>query len=412
MWQIAIFFLHLVLRINSTESNHIWLVRHVEKSKLHNYYHVDWPEENYKWPISAINGEKNAKEIASFFQEIYSPNNDSEVTEDTQPLIYASPFLRTLETAIPIAKALKTKIRIEYGLFEHIHGIPTKKEINEFISNQEIYIDSDYSTPDYIIETIKELKLHKFCERTACMKAISNIFVEIMGTYIRNQQEEEKRDIIVVTHQEQVYGIGNSLLKNTESNIEEYIVHHSEVQSTSTESIESEKLEIYKQGTILKIIKIITNPTEYRIRGQIKDSLNWVSIQNLDNGYFWMKPKTKPWIKDTHIKCGSICHFQKDMNRYKFQKHINKFDKNKKEFSPKYIVRVKEIPETQEEENALLETSNVILEEESSSNTISCQETFEELCSSCRKDFLSKNETPETCLQKFCKKFLCCITKN
>jgi hypothetical protein len=114
-----------------------------------------------------------------------------------------------------------------------------------------------------------------------------------------------------------------------------------------------------------------------------------------------MKPKAKPWIKDNFIKCGSVCHFKKDTNSYKFQKIITKFDKTP---DTKYKVEVKELPE---EENAL-ENSDVILEE---SNTISCQEKFQELCLS-RKDFQSKKEAPQSCLQKLCKKFLCCITKN
>ena len=58
-------------------------------------------------------------------------------------MIYVSPFRRTIQTAIPTAKALKTKIRIEYGLFESFHGFPTEEEIKEFYAGNEEYIDTE-----------------------------------------------------------------------------------------------------------------------------------------------------------------------------------------------------------------------------------------------------------------------------
>ena len=63
--------------------------------------------------------------------------------------------------------------------------------------------------------------------------------------------------------------------------------------SRLTPSKNSEKVKDsseYPQHTTLALIKIQNVLSEERIRGQIKDSLDWVSIKNTSDGYMWMKP--------------------------------------------------------------------------------------------------------------------------
>ena len=60
------------------------------------------------------------------------------------------------------------------------------------------------------------------------------------------------------------------------------------VHSTVHLSMNTKNVILYPQNTVLEIIKIKHIATEKRIRGQIKKSLNWVSMKNTRNGYMWM----------------------------------------------------------------------------------------------------------------------------
>ena len=60
------------------------------------------------------------------------------------------------------------------------------------------------------------------------------------------------------------------------------------VHSTVNVSMNSENVTLYPKNTVLEIIKIKHIATEKRIRGQIKESLNWVSMKNTKSGYTWM----------------------------------------------------------------------------------------------------------------------------
>jgi hypothetical protein len=69
-------------------------------------------------------------------------------------------------------------------------------------------------------------------------------------------------------------------------------------QSTSKPSMNSKEVKLYPQNTILKVIQIQTISSEQRIRGQIQDSLDWVSIKDTSDEFMWMKPipeVTKTW---------------------------------------------------------------------------------------------------------------------
>ena len=62
------------------------------------------------------------------------------------------------------------------------------------------------------------------------------------------------------------------------------------ISSTSNSSRNSENVAKYPEDTILEIIKI--ENIEQQVRGQIKDSLDWVSIKDTSDGEEWMKPKS------------------------------------------------------------------------------------------------------------------------
>ena len=60
------------------------------------------------------------------------------------------------------------------------------------------------------------------------------------------------------------------------------------VHSTVDFSMNSDNVTLHSKNTVLEIIKIKHIATEKRIRGQIKKSLDWVSMKNTKNGYMWM----------------------------------------------------------------------------------------------------------------------------
>ena len=60
------------------------------------------------------------------------------------------------------------------------------------------------------------------------------------------------------------------------------------VDSTVDVSMNSENVAWHPKNTVFEIIKIKHIAAEKRIRGQIKESLNWVSMKNTKSGYTWM----------------------------------------------------------------------------------------------------------------------------
>ena len=61
-------------------------------------------------------------------------------------------------------------------------------------------------------------------------------------------------------------------------------------QSTKEPSTSSKRVKSYPWQTQLDLINIQNVVKENRLRGQIKDSLDWVSIQDTSDGFLWMKP--------------------------------------------------------------------------------------------------------------------------
>jgi len=191
--------------IKSDNGNKINLIRHVEKNEESPFKYI--PSENYNWGINE-DGLKNAENLGIYF---YYKYENSKI-----PLIYTSPFLRCIQTALPIAKALNTKLRIEYGLFDPFHGFPSKQEIEEFYKGSEDYIDETYESEINDISTFFEggdLYKSTIVDNKTNGSNRHNIYENqrTMANYLTKVQKEKNVDIIVVSHQQEMNEIGSFL---------------------------------------------------------------------------------------------------------------------------------------------------------------------------------------------------------
>ena len=73
-----------------------------------------------------------------------------------------------------------------------------------------------------------------------------------------------------------------------------YIITHDykgrDVQSRNGISKYSDKANLYSKGMEVHIVDLVHHKPDKRIRGQIKDSEDWISLQNTENGYMWAEP--------------------------------------------------------------------------------------------------------------------------
>lgn len=102
----------------------LWLLRHGHRQ---DFADPDWflsAPRRYDPPLSDL-GFKQAQELAAYFQS------------ETVDHLFCSPFLRTLQTAAPIAKGLGLKIKVEAGLGEWLNP-DWMSEAPETISRAEI----------------------------------------------------------------------------------------------------------------------------------------------------------------------------------------------------------------------------------------------------------------------------------
>jgi len=196
------------------------LVRHADKKKEDvEKYSKQEPNKNYEWELDGI--KKPGGVMAAYFLGVhfYYKYENSKIP----PLIYTSPFCRCIQTAIPIAKALNTKIKIEYGLFEPLHGFPTKEEIQFFYDGNEKYIDTEYESKYYKIfdfinsdgfmyELTQNENVKIYDKEKEKLKNLRYQNRKMMTEYFKNVQREERNDIIVVSHKEALRTIGNLLI--------------------------------------------------------------------------------------------------------------------------------------------------------------------------------------------------------
>ena len=91
----------------------VWIARHGARADYVNGEWVTWPERPHDPPLSEL-GLRQAEDMAEFFrkQDIHH--------------IFVSPYLRTLQTIRPTARALGLPIKIEIGLSECLWNNPSQ----------------------------------------------------------------------------------------------------------------------------------------------------------------------------------------------------------------------------------------------------------------------------------------------
>ena len=65
---------------------------------------------------------------------------------------------------------------------------------------------------------------------------------------------------------------------------------------------------MYPQHATLDLIKIQNVASEQRVRGQVKDSHDWVSLKNTNDGFMWMQPMSE--VKHKHKASNQVPKFQ------------------------------------------------------------------------------------------------------
>jgi len=174
----------------------LYVVRHAERAD-----HVDkgWVDKRFPLdpPLSTL-GEKQALELASYVG----------IEEGKIPIsVFVSPYLRTVQTAIPLAVRLQARIKLEWGL-EEFHGMHAKitepvrtRSLCELKAMFKNCIDDGYVSRRQCHSKSEGASLR---ERTTEVSArMADVTHQILGcTY---------GDIVLVTHQKPVNALLQSL---------------------------------------------------------------------------------------------------------------------------------------------------------------------------------------------------------
>jgi broad specificity phosphatase PhoE len=100
----------------------IWIARHGARADYVSGKWVTWPDRPHDPPLSGL-GMRQAEEMARFLRQ-----------QDIQH-IFVSPYLRTLQTIRPTARALGLPLKIELGLSECLWNNPAQPQ---FLSSDEL----------------------------------------------------------------------------------------------------------------------------------------------------------------------------------------------------------------------------------------------------------------------------------
>jgi len=178
----------------------IWLIRHGEKDWIKTKYYLDhFKERNYEWALS-VNGLEQSRRVARVLKEKYA-------NFTTPPLVFVSPFRRTIQTGQHVAYQVNSKMKIEDGLAEKHHGLWDRVTIFDYFSNYLKLFDMDYkskfnATKD-ITSPIRARDNVTFSETwtkdVAFDKNVANYFLKMLYT--------GKQDIIIIGHQTELYNI-------------------------------------------------------------------------------------------------------------------------------------------------------------------------------------------------------------
>jgi len=201
------------IAMDSTDSQtvrSIWIIRHADIAE------TQWSDT----PLEAnsrlsIYGKKQASEIARFLGHAiigHATDSTDEESLPYTPWIFTSPFKRCVQTALAIAKFFDTKIKVEHGLAKQLTGswgIP--KNLTQ-LPNVLQRFDDDYESKFELPEELINFKEFQFTrefsdwwhQKYVFDKKIANYFLKLF-------HEEVCGDIIIITHQTEVYNIGKAI---------------------------------------------------------------------------------------------------------------------------------------------------------------------------------------------------------
>merc|ERR1712034_103998 len=123
----------------------------------------------------------------------------------TPPLIFVSPFQRTIQTGLLIAYQLNSTIKIEEGLVEKHHGLWNQTAMFDYFSKYLKFFDMDYTSKFYATE-----------EMTSPIRISDNVtrsevwgkdfaFDKNVANYFFKMLQKGQQDIIIIGHQREIY---------------------------------------------------------------------------------------------------------------------------------------------------------------------------------------------------------------
>lgn len=110
-------------------------------------------------------------------------------------VIYASPYLRTMETIYPTAKELGKKVNVEYGIGEYIHN-PKFDTTNWYHEVEELYGKHPYLRDIVNMEYRSKVRKSDFH-----ILENENDVEKRIGKFMNEMMKEHKNDtVLLVTH--------------------------------------------------------------------------------------------------------------------------------------------------------------------------------------------------------------------
>jgi len=177
----------------------IWLIRHGEKDGTMTTYFMDtFKELNYKWPLSD-RGLVQSHRVATVLKNHYK-------NFENPPLIFVSPFQRTIHTGLYVANAVKSKIQIEEGLLEKRHGLWNQITMFDYFSKHLKFFNTAYKSKFRATnDRISPISAYNV---TRCeISEKDRDFDENVANYFEKMLREGKQDIIIIGHQTELYNI-------------------------------------------------------------------------------------------------------------------------------------------------------------------------------------------------------------
>jgi len=185
---------------NTKFKKSIWLIRHGEKDMTKTAYYMEiFRELNFNWALSE-NGLLQSCIVAGVLSAGYKNTANA-------PLIFTSPFRRTVHTALYVARAINSKIQIEDGLIEKRHGLWNRTRMFDCFPKYLKYFNKHYESKFHVTkDMIEPIDVHDEVSKTKILKN-DFTFDENVANYFLNIFHEGDQDIIIIGHQSELYNI-------------------------------------------------------------------------------------------------------------------------------------------------------------------------------------------------------------